>query len=57
MFQDEPLCSDTPEFLNKKHLNFGQGLEFVKFGQVHRGLNQQNRRKSKEAIRTNEGKR
>ena len=48
---------NTPEFLNKKHLNFGQGLEFLKFGQGNRGLNQQNRRKSKETIRNNKGKR
>ena len=47
----------TPEFLDKKHLNFGQGLEFLKFGQGNRGLNDQNRRKSKETIRKNEGKR
>ena len=47
----------TPEFLNKKHLHFGQGLEFLKFGQGNRGLNQQIRRKSKETLRTNEGKR
>ena len=47
----------TPEFLNKKHLNFGQGLEFLKFGQGNRGLNQQIRRKSKELIRKNEVKR
>ena len=49
--------SNTPEFLNKKHLNFGQGLEFLKFGQGNRGLNQQHQRKTKETIRTNEGKR
>ena len=30
------------ELLSKKHLNFGQGLEFLKFGQGNRGLNQQN---------------
>ena len=43
--------------LNKKHLNFDQVLEFLKFGQGNRDLNQENRRKTKEAIRTNEGKR
>ena len=47
----------TPEVLNKKHLNFGQGLEFLKFGQGNRGLNQQHRRKSKDIIRNNKGKR
>ena len=52
----EPLLTGgggytTPEFLNKKHLNFGQGLEFLKFGQGNRGLNLQNRRKSTENIR------
>ena len=26
----------TPESLNKKHLNFGQGLEFLQFGQGSR---------------------
>ena len=50
-----PAC--TPEFLNKKHLNFGKGLEFLKFGQGNRGLNQQIRRKSKETIRNKEVKR
>ena len=38
----------TPEFLSKKHLNFGQGLEFLKFGQGNRGPNQQNGRSTKE---------
>ena len=47
----------TPDVLTKKHVNFGQGLEFVKFGQGNRGLNQQHRRTSKETIRTDEGKR
>ena len=51
------FTGDTPEFLNKKHLNFGQGLEFLKFGQGNRGLNQQNQRKTEETIRNNEGKR
>ena len=40
--------SCTPEFLSKKHLNFGQGLEFLKFGQGNRDPNQQNRRKTTE---------
>ena len=43
--------------MSKKHLNFGQGLEFLKFGQGNRGPNQQNRRKAEEKIRKNEGKR
>ena len=46
----------TPEFLSKKHLNFGQGLEFLKFGQGNRGPNQQNRRKAKEHIRKSKEK-
>ena len=46
--------SYTPQFLSKKHLNFGQGLEFLKCGQGNRGLNQSNRRKSEENIRKNE---
>ena len=50
------MFMDTPEFLSKKHLNFGQGLEFLKFGQGNRGLNEQNRRKTKETIRKNKGK-
>ena len=37
----------TPEFLSKKHLNLGQGLEFLKFGPGNRGPNQQNQRKNK----------
>ena len=40
--------------MDKKHLNFGQGLEFLKFGQGNRGPNQQNRRKTDEKIRKNE---
>ena len=46
---------NTSSFLSKKHLNFGQGLEFLKFGQGNRGPNQQNRRKTEEKIRKNEG--
>ena len=45
------ICRITPGFLNKKHLNFGQGLEFLKFGQGNRGPNQQNRRTTEEKIR------
>ena len=45
----------TPKILSKKHVNFGQGLEFLKFGQGNRGPNQQNRRKTEEKIRKNEG--
>ena len=37
----------TPDVVNKKHLNFGQGLEFLKVGQGNRGLNQQNHMKNK----------
>ena len=47
----------TPEFLSNKHVNFGQGLEFLKFGQGNRGPNQQNQRKTTENIRTAEGNR
>ena len=47
----------TPAFLSKKHLHLGQGLEFLKFGQGNRGLNQRNRRKTKESIRKKEGRR
>ena len=47
----------TPEFLNKKHLHFGQGLEFLKIGQGNRGLNQLNRRTTKDTIRNTKGKR
>ena len=36
----------TLEFLDKKHADFGQGLEFLKFGQGNRGLSQQNQRKT-----------
>ena len=43
--------------MSKAHLIFGQGLEFLKFGQGNRGPNQQNRRKTEEKIRKNEGKR
>ena len=46
----------TPDLFNKKHLHFGQGLEFLKFGQGNRDLNQQNQRKTKETIRNIEGK-
>ena len=43
------------DFLDKKHLNFGQGLEFLKFGQKNPGPNQQDQRKAKEAIRKTRG--
>ena len=43
--------------MKKKHLNYGQGLEFLKFGQGKRGLDQQNKKKPKDTIRNNEGKR
>ena len=49
-------CWATPECLSKKHLDVGQGLEFLKFGQGNRGLNQ-HRRRTKETIRNHEGKR
>ena len=42
-------------FLNKKHQHFGQGLEFLNFGQGNRGLNQQNHRKTGEKVRKHEG--
>ena len=45
------MFSYKPEFLNKKHVNFGQGLDFLNFGQGNRGLNQQNRWTTKEIIR------
>ena len=48
--------SYEPDFLNNKHLNFGQRLESLKFGQGYRGPNQQKSRRSTEAIRENEGK-
>ena len=47
----------TPEFLNKKHLIFGQGLEFLRFGQRNRDLNLQHRRTTKETARTNQEQR
>ncbi len=47
-------CLCTPDLLNKKHQNFGQGLEFLNFSQGNRGLNQQNRRKTQENLRNNE---
>ena len=43
--------------MRKARLKFGQGLEFLQFGQGNRGLDQQIRRKSKEIIRHNNGKR
>ena len=44
----------TPEFLSKKHVNFGQGLDFLKFSQGNRGQNQENQRKHEENQRKNE---
>ena len=49
-----PLNRFTPDFLNKKHIHFDQGLDFLKFGQGNRGPNQQNRRKTEEKIRNGE---
>ena len=49
-------ATTTPAFLSKKHLNFGQGLEFLKFGQGNRGLNEQNRIDIEENKRNNKDK-
>ena len=38
----------TLELLDKKHLIFGQGLKFLKFGHGNRGENEQNRRNNQE---------
>ena len=38
----------TLEFLNKKHLIFGQGLDFLKYRQGNRGENEQNGRNNLE---------
>ena len=48
-------CFFTLEVLSKKHLDFDQGMEFLKFGQGNRGPNQQHRRKTEETIKKNEG--
>ena len=40
----------TPDCCSKKHLNFGQGLEFLKFGQGNRNINQQNRTKKQKQL-------
>ena len=37
--------------MTKKHLNFGQGLDFLKFRQGNRGENEGNRRKTQENLR------
>ena len=44
----------TPEFLNKKHVKFDQGLNFLIFYQGNRGENQEITRKNQENIRKNE---
>ena len=38
----------THEFLSKKHLNFGQGLDFLKFSEGNRGQNRENQNKNNE---------
>ena len=50
-FSDRQLSTPC---LSKKHLNFGQDLEFLNFPHWNRGLNQQNRRHTEEHIRNNE---
>ena len=40
------LVRCTPKILSKKHVNFGQGLEFLNFSQGNRGQNEQNQRKN-----------
>ena len=53
----ECLRISTPEFLSKKHFNFGQGLDFLKFRQGNRGENERNRGNKKENLRKNKEKR
>ena len=55
--QKKRITTTTPVLLSTKHPNFGQGLEFLKFGQGNRGLNQQHRRQTKETVeKTKESK-
>ncbi len=48
------LAPLAPDLLSKKHLIFGQGLEFLEFGQRNRSKKQQNRRKAEEHISKHE---
>ena len=43
------LC--TPEFLDKKHLNFDQGLDFLIFYQGNRGQTVEKHQKTQEKLR------
>ena len=42
----------TPSCLNKKHLNFGQGLDFLNISEGNRRPNEENRRENDETART-----
>ena len=41
----------TPDFLDKKHLNFDQGLDFLIFYQGNRGVNQEKPKENQEKLR------
>ena len=43
----------TPEFLNKKHVKFDQGLDFLISCQGNRGENHEKPRKNNEKLRKN----
>ena len=47
----------TLDFLDKKHVFFGQGLDFLKFRQGNRDENEQIQGKNKEQLRNNDEKR
>ena len=50
-----PPCSDsTLEFLDKKHVQFDQGRNFLIFYQGNRGENQENHQKNQKKIRKDE---
>ena len=46
------LCCFTPEFVDKKHLKFDQGLDFLIFYQGNRGENEEKPKENHEKIRT-----
>ena len=51
---DDQFPSNTLEFLSKKHLNFGQGLDCLNFSQGNRRESEENLGSTQEKIRENE---
>ena len=52
VFRKKYVLTTTLDFVDKKHLKFDQGLDFLIFYQGNRGQINEKRSKSKEALKT-----